>query len=165
MVPTTHVNGCVVPLGIGWASARDIVIVAAATTVRMVAARDCRVEAPDGHAGATIRAIRAERGEDERRTGGEGASEVVEIGGPLGRPGEEVEQRPVVPQPPSPSRHPREQVDRQPGHRRRVAETASGEYIGVSRTLANAVVEFARGRGAGAAEGDAMVTQPGVEVT
>ena len=38
-------------------------------------------------------------------------------------------------------------------------------YTGVSRTLAKAAVEFARARGAGAVEGYAMVTQPGVEIT
>jgi hypothetical protein len=38
-------------------------------------------------------------------------------------------------------------------------------YAGVSRTLAQAAVEFARVRGAGAVEGYAMVTQPGVEIT
>jgi hypothetical protein len=38
-------------------------------------------------------------------------------------------------------------------------------YIGVSRTLAKAAVKFARARGAGAVEGYAMVTQPGVEIT
>ena len=38
-------------------------------------------------------------------------------------------------------------------------------YNGVSRTLAKAAVEFARARGAGAVEGYAMVTQPGVEIT
>jgi hypothetical protein len=38
-------------------------------------------------------------------------------------------------------------------------------YSGVSRTLAKAAVEFARARGAGAVEGYAMVTQPGVEIT
>jgi hypothetical protein len=38
-------------------------------------------------------------------------------------------------------------------------------YMGVSRTLARAAVEFARARGAGAVEGYAMVTQPGVEIT
>jgi hypothetical protein len=38
-------------------------------------------------------------------------------------------------------------------------------YTGVSRTLAGAAVEFARDRGAGAVEGYAMITQPGVEIT
>ena len=38
-------------------------------------------------------------------------------------------------------------------------------YMGVSRTLATAAVDFARARGAGAVEGYAMVTQPGVEIT
>ena len=38
-------------------------------------------------------------------------------------------------------------------------------YTGVSRTLAKAAVEFARASGAGAVEGYAMVTQPGVEIT
>jgi GNAT superfamily N-acetyltransferase len=38
-------------------------------------------------------------------------------------------------------------------------------HTGVSRTLAKAAVEFARARGAGAVEGYAMVTQPGVEIT
>lgn len=38
-------------------------------------------------------------------------------------------------------------------------------YAGVSRTLAAEAVEFARGRGAGAVEGYAMITQPGVEIT
>jgi hypothetical protein len=38
-------------------------------------------------------------------------------------------------------------------------------YSGVSRTLAKAAVEFAGGRGAGAVEGYAMVTQSGVEIT
>jgi GNAT superfamily N-acetyltransferase len=38
-------------------------------------------------------------------------------------------------------------------------------YMGVSRTLAKAAVDFARARGAGAVEGYAMVTQPGVEIT
>jgi hypothetical protein len=37
--------------------------------------------------------------------------------------------------------------------------------MGVSRTLAKAAVDFARARGAGAVEGYAMVTQPGVEIT
>ena len=38
-------------------------------------------------------------------------------------------------------------------------------YIGVSRTLAKAAVEFAGSRGASAVEGYAMVTNPGVEIT
>jgi hypothetical protein len=38
-------------------------------------------------------------------------------------------------------------------------------YRGVSRALAKAAVEFAGVRGAGAVEGYAMVTQPGVEIT
>ena len=41
----------------------------------------------------------------------------------------------------------------------------SFRYTGVSRTLAKAAVEFAGIRGAGAVEGYAMVTQPGVEIT
>ena len=37
-------------------------------------------------------------------------------------------------------------------------------YTGVSRALAAAAIEFARARGAGAVEGYAMVTQPGIEI-